>query len=370
MKGNLLSLVLFLSLVAYSATYSQITITKDDLARYYAKGHVITSYMHTTAVDVNIGKEGGGNLWDFSFLEPKLVSSTMTVQEPSSTPFLKDFPGANLAFYVTSFGEENDSEFFYPDVWLYNALGDNLVTLGNGGRGNVMGMDVVSLTYNKPSYIFMKLPAAYGQSWTQKYTDSTVSKMGGITSYTTGSSTVNTSVDAYGTMKMPGGYSVEAIRIKRDIEGYLKSQYGQDSRRIVKEYVFQGKNGDMVNVSASDLTPPPGGILRTGDIVWTQSKATDVDEKIPLANEFSLSRNYPNPFNPETILEYSLPEEAFVDIKVYDALGKEVSRLVSKTEKPGFYKVSFNGSALSSGVYILLMKAGDFSAIRKMTLIK
>ncbi|MCU7493264.1 MAG: T9SS type A sorting domain-containing protein [Bacteroidota bacterium] len=371
MKRNLLLCLVLLTVVfACSSNYSQVTITKDDLARYYSTGKVITSYMYTKTVDVNIGKTGGGNSWDFSFLESNLVSTTLTVQNPASTPFLSNFPNSNLVFYVTSLGEDSNSEDFFPDVWVYNLLGDDLGTLGNGGRGKVMGLEVNSTTYNKPAYILMKLPAAYGQTWTQNYSDSTVSKAGGISTYSTGSSTVNTTVDAYGVMKMPGGYSVEAIRIKRDIDGYLNSQYGQQSRRRVMEYVFQGKNGDMVNIAAPDLTPPPGGILRTGEIVWTQSRATDVQGKVPVVNNFSLSPNYPNPFNPETILEYSLPEETFVDIKVYDALGKEISRLVSKTEKPGSYKISFNGSLLPGGIYFLHMKAGNFSAVRKMALIK
>lgn len=370
MKRKLLSFVLLSTLLAFSAVCPQVTITKDDIAKFYARGNVITSYIYTKTVDVNIGLPGGGNLWDFSFLESKLISSTLTVQEPSSTPFIKDFPNANLAFYVTSFEEDNNTEFFFPDVWLYNLLGDDLVTLGNGGRGKVLGVEMVSVTYNTPGYIFMKLPASYGQTWTQKYNDSTFSKAGGISSYSTGSSTVNTSIDAYGVMKMPGGYSVQAVRIKRDIDGYLKSQYGQVSNRKVMEYVFQGKNGEMVNVAAPDLAPPANGILRTGEIVWTQSKLTGVSENMPLANEYSLSRNYPNPFNPETILEYSIPEESFVDIKVYDALGKEVSQLVRKTEKPGSYKISFNGGGLPGGIYFLHMKAGNFNAVRKMALIK
>ncbi|MGE5431310.1 MAG: T9SS type A sorting domain-containing protein [Syntrophomonadaceae bacterium] len=370
MKRKLLCFVLLLTIFACPAIYSQVTITKDDLARYYTSGKVITSYMDTNLIELNIGNAGGGNFWDFSFLKSKLISTTLTVQEPGSTPFLNDFPGANLAFYVTSFEEDNTSENFYPDVWSYSLLGDDLLTLGNGGRGKIMGVEAVSKTYNKPAYILMKLPAAYGQAWTQVYTDSSVSKFGGISTYSTGSSTVNTSVDAYGVMKMPGGYSVEAIRIKRDISGYLKSQYGQYSRRRSMEYIFQGKNGDMVSVAALDSLPPAGGILKTGEIVWTEGKVTGVLQNGLLPSEFLLSQNYPNPFNPETVLEYSVPQEVFVDIRVYDILGKEILPLVNKIEKPGFYKISFDGQGLPSGIYILHMKAGNFNALRKMTLIK
>lgn len=81
-------------------------------------------------------------------------------------------------------------------------------------------------------------------------------------------------------------------------------------------------------------------------------------------------KNYPNPFNPVTNLEFGIPDLGFVSLKIYDALGKEVTTLVSETLSPGKYKVEFNGSKLSSGVYYYKLKAGRFEVIRKMVLIK
>jgi hypothetical protein len=92
-----------------------------------------------------------------------------------------------------------------------------------------------------------------------------------------------------------------------------------------------------------------------------------------LPEEFSLSQNYPNPFNPSTIISYQLPEAAHVTLKVYDMLGKEVATLVNQFQKAGSYNSTFsiNNSALSSsGIYIYRLKAGSFSSVKKMMLVK
>lgn len=85
---------------------------------------------------------------------------------------------------------------------------------------------------------------------------------------------------------------------------------------------------------------------------------------------FSLSQSYPNPFNPQTVIEYALPQRASVSLKVYDALGREVAALVSSTQAAGRYAVRFDGKNLSSGTYFYKIVAGDFSETKKMILIK
>jgi hypothetical protein len=85
---------------------------------------------------------------------------------------------------------------------------------------------------------------------------------------------------------------------------------------------------------------------------------------------YRLKQNYPNPFNPVTKIEFSLPKDDFVTIKVFDILGSEVAELVSKNIKAGSYEVAFDGSKLSSGVYFCRMQAGLFSQTKKMLLVK
>ncbi len=98
------------------------------------------------------------------------------------------------------------------------------------------------------------------------------------------------------------------------------------------------------------------------------------DNKITPA-QFSLSQNYPNPFNPSTIISYSIPfaetsRSLSVLLKVYDILGREVETLVNKEQPAGNYKITFNASHLSSGIYFYTLIAGEFVQTNKMILLK
>jgi len=89
-----------------------------------------------------------------------------------------------------------------------------------------------------------------------------------------------------------------------------------------------------------------------------------------LPDNFSLKQNYPNPFNPTTTIEYSVPEGEIVKLAVYNILGQEVKTLVNGFTKPGTYKINFDASDLSSGIYYYRMEAGDFKQVHKMILIR
>jgi len=96
---------------------------------------------------------------------------------------------------------------------------------------------------------------------------------------------------------------------------------------------------------------------------------TSVEESI-ITNEFSLSQNYPNPFNPSTTISFSIPQQTHVSLKVYDILGREVAELVNKEMSSGFYKVDFDASKFSSGIYFYTLQAEYISQTKKMLLLK
>lgn len=91
---------------------------------------------------------------------------------------------------------------------------------------------------------------------------------------------------------------------------------------------------------------------------------------VVIPTEYSLSNNYPNPFNPSTVIKYELPLNNMVSLKIYDILGREVKTLVNEIQNAGSYSVVFNGSTLASGVYIYTLRSGNFSATKKMMVVK
>jgi hypothetical protein len=86
--------------------------------------------------------------------------------------------------------------------------------------------------------------------------------------------------------------------------------------------------------------------------------------------EFTLSQNFPNPFNPVTVINYQLPKNSNVKLSVYDALGQEVNILVNETQVAGNHQIEWNASAYPSGVYFYRLEAGSFVSNKKMILIK
>ena len=93
-------------------------------------------------------------------------------------------------------------------------------------------------------------------------------------------------------------------------------------------------------------------------------------EKSVLPKEFSLKQNYPNPFNPSTVIEYSVPATSDVKLVVYNLLGQKVITLVNETKAVGNYKVSFDASGFTAGVYFYRLQAGSFDQTKKMILLK
>ena len=89
------------------------------------------------------------------------------------------------------------------------------------------------------------------------------------------------------------------------------------------------------------------------------------------AYQYNLYQNYPNPFNPSTSIEFFLPKQSAVTLKVYDIVGKEIATLISNDKrKEGFHQINFDGSNLSSGIYYYKINAGEFTDIKKMMLVK
>lgn len=108
------------------------------------------------------------------------------------------------------------------------------------------------------------------------------------------------------------------------------------------------------------------------NIIIYHSKITSISNKdvsvMPV--KIQLFQNYPNPFNPSTTIKYQIPKESSITIKIFDMLGREVTTLLNAEQKAGEHEVVWDAKDFASGVYIYQIKAGDFSATRKMFLVK
>jgi subtilisin family serine protease len=132
-------------------------------------------------------------------------------------------------------------------------------------------------------------------------------------------------------------------------------------------------DNNLINYPLTVSWTSNGKILkRTHCIPVDLSAATTyiANNKNDIPETFALSQNYPNPFNPTTTIKYDLPKQSGVKIVVYDILGREVATLVNEIQKAGSYQVVWNANRLASGVYFYRLKAGGYSATKKLLFLK
>jgi len=145
--------------------------------------------------------------------------------------------------------------------------------------------------------------------------------------------------------------------------GFVSGNYMSNSP---KEYSFTDDNPKSGNIHYR---------LKQSDKDGKLSYYGDVAISVESPKEFKLMQNNPNPFNPSTAINYQIPENTFISLKIYDYLGKEVVTLVNEEKPAGSHVIYWNGKdknnhMVSSGVYLYKLTAGKYSEIRKMNLLK
>jgi hypothetical protein len=110
------------------------------------------------------------------------------------------------------------------------------------------------------------------------------------------------------------------------------------------------------------------GWMIDNDGTYEYSSVVEAEVAVPL--NFELNQNFPNPFNPNTVITYSLPMAANVILTVYNSLGQTIQLLENGFKNAGTYTISFDASELTSGTYFYRLEAGQFTRVKKMMLIK
>ncbi len=134
-------------------------------------------------------------------------------------------------------------------------------------------------------------------------------------------------------------------------------------------------NDGLTNLNVRTFAQRGSNILcGTDQAVWRRPVSdfiTSVNSKAnQIPSTFALHQNFPNPFNPSTVISYQLSATTFIKLSVYDLLGKEIAILVNEVQGAGAHQVTFNAHALSSGIYFYKLNSFNFNQIKKMTLVK
>jgi len=132
------------------------------------------------------------------------------------------------------------------------------------------------------------------------------------------------------------------------------------SSGIFKTKIFAYIDNKTIEITNSESN--------VADYLETNSGVTQNNNELP--KEYSISQNYPNPFNPETKIKFDIPQLSDVKLLIYDITGRVVATLVNQELQPGRYEFKFEGNNFASGVYFYSIKAGSFSEVKRMFLIK
>jgi len=338
-----------INILAVVSLHSQITIGNNHIPIF--GDHFIIHDIDTTGV--NPGSSGANQTWNFSGINVLTDSAVFNWVDPATTPYASFFPGAHIS-------EGNQVGNMY-----YTIVGGDLSNIGSG-VGTAPNQIITTLT--DPEIVF-RVPFTYTNTYTDNFSGTVNAPLTIIRN-----GTITKTADAYGTIILPTGTFNDVLRINflQDITDSIAG-VPVTTRTVTDNYSWYSSQFKFPIFSISistfhtdaDQTVTKSSVLTT---LNTSVGVTPIGNQV--VNQYKLHQNYPNPFNPSTSITFDIAKTSDVKLVVFDVLGREVSELVNERLSNGSYRVDFNASNLTSGVYYYKLSAGDFSETKMMMLVK
>ena len=269
--------------------------------------------------------------------------------------------GYNRVYYAKNIGEV--FSYSYDGAWGHSYTSRSLIEAEIHTRDSIIKYDdknAPEILFNPPSELngdSLKLRVQVKHVYSILYEDKWVNSPRHFID----------SVTIYSHYKKDSTIQLEQMRV-----AFLENSHGDFYTCSLKIYNQMLADGweFCYKIVAKDkgifpeyTTVPPEGYFTFG----TPPLKTENDASLKI---FCLSQNYPNPFNPVTKIQFTVPHNEAVKIKVYDFLGAEITTLVNRELNSGSYEVDFNGKTLASGIYFVRMEAGKFVETKKIVLLK
>ncbi|MCH7761954.1 T9SS type A sorting domain-containing protein [candidate division TA06 bacterium] len=340
-------------------------------------GYIITGCTDcsTSDEDIYLVKTDslGDTLWTRTFGGTN-VDVGMSVKQTADGGYV-------IAGFTVSFGSGSG------DVYLIktDSLGDTLWTRTYGGTMNDAGSSVQQ-TVPDGGYIIAGFTRSFGSGSSDIYLIKTDSlgetlwtKTFGGTMLDGGSSVQQTQDGGYiiaGQTASFGAGMYDVYLIKTDFMGNAAWTRIYGGRLFeIGSSVQQTSDGGYIIVGYTESFDP--GNRDVYLIKTNEAGLVGIEEDNPRfefqSTRIELLRNHPNPFHPplgRTVIEYTLPESVLITLEVYDITGRLVETLVDQVQEPGVYQVEWEGKNLSSGIYFYRLQSSDFTATKKLILLK
>ena len=154
------------------------------------------------------------------------------------------------------------------------------------------------------------------------------------------------------------------------IEWLIQSCFGNECVNSSKYTYTYDENNNPIELLRQDWIDNDWVNYSKFTYVYEEILDTDISDITSIPNHYNLSNPYPNPFNPTTTIEFSIPRSDMVSIKVYDILGKEITTLLTDYLTVGNHSIKWDGNNNSSGIYFIRMESGGFMDMKKVFLLK
>ena len=346
-----------------SVAFAQISLTTSALSNLFGAGITAFTYANRDSVEtMNVGIASGSS--PQSWTPPGfLVTDSSRVDNvlPGSTPYAANYSGAT---YAETFSE-SDSGISLKYYTYLKVSNDSLYSMGTAEHitGSAGGHTIDSTIVTHDTKFVLHTPISLGS--VVAGVPDTNSLGPGVYEVITNSATY----DAYGTLNLPNG-SFQALRSVRSTT--FKTYNGASLLNSSTGYsiVWNTVQGHELTVGVD--SGATSGTVSLSSISWTRISQTPTSVKMSAEHPagFMLAQNFPNPFNPTTIISYSLPAAGKVTLKVYDLLGRAAATLVDGQMEAGVHEISFDASKLASGTYFYQLRAGSFVASKKLVYLK
>jgi hypothetical protein len=347
--------IIFILFLAAPVTLAQINISDNDILTLKGTSReILTAGLDTIFTFVTIGPAGTNQTWDYRNLSTDgFIGGTMEYSDAAGGNRADLFPAANFRQRIS--GQYMGSTYIF-DTYMH-ITSNQFLTLGR--TQTLGGIEEVQVSDDA-----VPLPIIIGSGWFSTLNDT--NDIAGFITITEASHWSN--VDASGTLRLPSG-DFDCLRIRQfskiiTTTIFAGFPFGSDTTESVSFTWISKEHLQTLTVDSTE-----DGMGAVNQIVSGET-STSVSSSGVVSKDFVLNQNFPNPFNPSTTIEFSIPEESFVELKIYDILGNEVATLANDSYAGGSYKADFIGDNLPSGIYITRMNAGNFTKSFKMMLLK
>ena len=341
-------------LVMLSTVYGQITITSDEIPHQVGTYSV---YDEADSVEVNLGTPGGGRTWNFSS-QVTDESYDSWIVDKEGTPFADSFPTANLV--------NKEIEPYKDSVFSYSYSRLTTDAMAFLGMGTVSPETSMVMIWDEP--MVWPLPMNYNDSWyTHASIHDTIEGVEMVMEWR-----IQCMADAWGTVNIPYG-SFDCLRIQQydtmiTTVYFMGSPLYADTTDEISYQFLAEDYGQIVSIGSYPEETNPN--FTTAESFSRLSYFTTGISQDELSTyNFELC-NYPNPFTTTTEINYTLAQDAYVKLDVFNLVGERLTTLVDGWQTKGAKTVRWDASELPEGIYLYRIETGEVSRTSKMILLR